>query len=368
MSVEIKNAVNKYFTKTCKAFKEFIKFKHLLFTTGLEDDPTFDMNSDATFSLDPNIGEFTVDAFRMGMIMYVYHFPDVNFNYELLHNEINANIFTFANNKFHPKFIENVKLHMVLGTDFVISFLPRINSSHWYTLCVQPSKNRIVYINPMKSTSNDDEKFLYLMSYSLFEEINHTMEILIENAGIQTSCMSCGENSLLISLAILTNGEKGYSCLINHLRNDHIINSLLDVHDIALEKKCFCCNCVNAEYKTFKKYVKVYKYCAICGSTHGRGIGLNDEDAEKCIFCGLVFDDANSSIIRNEKSFNKHYSEINIRKEIIELVDSENLDSIKKGCNTSEKLKLLEAKYAKLETDYEILKHITMSKTSKKNS
>ena len=337
----ITTAIKLYFDKTCETFKEIGDYKNLLFATGLE--------NNIMFNIDPNIGEFTVDAFRLGMMIYAYHYPDINFDVNLLSNEISGSIFTFADNKFNPSFVESVKLSIKTNTDFVISFLPRIHSSHWYTLCIQPNKDRLVIINPLQQTSNEESNFLHAMSRELFSAIGiQNMDVMIENAGIQTSCMSCGENSLMIALSILTNGEEGYSNLTNYLKNDHILNSLLDVYDISFNRKCLCSNCVGIEYTTFKTVVEKYKCCKQCNKNYGGVIGVNIETATTCIFCSVEFNDWNSNDVRQEKSLNKLNSELAIRNELIEAVRISDIQAVKKGCSLSEQLKALKVAYADL--------------------
>lgn len=350
-----KENLKEYFTKSCKIFKEFGKYKHLLFTTGLEDDVSFDMFSDATFNIDPNIGESTADAIRLCIILYLYHFPNVNFNIELLNNDVNSDIFTFSNNRFHPKFLNIVDLYIDKNKEFIIPFVPKIGSSHWYTLCIQPEKNRIVILNPLSDTGNEEKKLLYDICYTLFDELElNNVNIIIENAGIQTSCMSCGESSLMICLAIITNGEEGYTNLINHLKSDHIVNGIYDIYNISLNKKCFCCNCVGNDYCTFNIMKKKYKYCVLCAKKYGRSIGLNDENSEKCVFCATVFDD-NTHIIIQKKTYNKYNTEINIRNDILCSVENEDIESIKKGCDLREKYDKLQKEYDQLKKQFDKL-------------
>lgn len=352
-----KSKLRNYFLKSSKAFKEFGngKFKHLLFTTGLEDDLSFDMFTDTTFNLDPNIGEFTADAFRLALILYLYHNTNVVFDIDLLSNEINSDVFTFNNNRFHPIFLDCIKKHLKEKTDFTISFLPRTGSSHWYTLCLQPEKTRLVIINPLKITNNKEEEYLENMFNLLCDTINTNLTIMFENSDIQSSQMSCGESNLLIMLSILTNGETGYSNLINHLKCDHVVNGICDIYDISLGKKCFCSKCVGENYETFKKYTCVYKRCIKCAKSYGGGIGLNKFNVTNCVFCNNMLTNTNSEIISHDKTQNKHDTEMNIRNEIIYSVEHEDLDHVNKGCNLTTELEQLKKEHNELKQRYQEL-------------
>lgn len=329
----IKNNICDNFKKICEVFKSLGEYKHLIFSTGISDN--------MIFNIDPNIGEFTVDAFRIGMMLYLYHYPNVNFSSDLLNFDIDGTLFTFANNRFHPKLIEEIEISLVYSKEFVISFLPRINSSHWYTLCIQPVKSRIIVINPLSQTSKEEEKFLIDMSKELLKNLNLKYQIIIENAGIQTSLMSCGENSMMIALSIITNGELGYSNLIEYLSQDYLVKSILDIHEISHRRKCFCKNCFGF-FDTMNDKTSViieeYKRCFKCNEYYGGSIGLNDINEKKCLFCENNFNLYNHEILRLEKSINKKESELSIRKELLSIIENESIENVKKGCDVSEEL------------------------------
>lgn len=319
------------FKKVCREIKSVYNnnFECLLFSTGI--------GNNEMFNIDPNIGEFTVDAFRIGMMLYLYHNSTLNFPHELLSTETNTTVFTFADNKFHPQFIECALRYIADGKDFVLSFLPRINSSHWYTLCIQPEKFRVVILNPLSQTSNEEYEFIFNMGFELVRILGFDFEILVENCGLQTSSMSCGENSLMIALAIITNGEDGYDNLRNHFKNDFVIGSILDIYSIAMGRFCHCRKCMGDELGQNNYIIESYRVCLECEKTYGGSIGVNPENAEKCVFCERYLNVYTSEIKQIKKSLNKKKTELNMRNEIINAVRTENIANIPSGCEVNRK-------------------------------
>lgn len=345
------NKINTYFHKSCEVLKSLDNYKSLLFSTGVGDN--------MIFNIDPNIGEFTVDAFRIGMMIYMYYYPHLNFPHELLSDDTDGSVFTFANNRFHPKFLKCVLDHIKLNKEFILPFLPRINSSHWYTLCIQPLKKRIVILNPLNNTVEEEQKFLFNMISKLINEIGYYFDTFIENVGLQESSMSCGENSLMIALSIITNGESGYINLLNYFNNDFKINSILDIYSISFNTKCSCVNCCNCyndiEMKTQQCIVEKYKRCIKCNEHFGGSIGINHIDAYKCIYCDNLLTFDTHDLLTIKKSLNKTQSELAIRNEILNVIENESLDNLKKGCNLSEELKKTKLELVKMMKKYEEL-------------
>ena len=326
---EISNKIAEYFRKSCEVFKSLGDYKHLIFSTGIGDN--------TMFNIDPNIGEFTVDAFRIGIMIYMYYFPNLNFPHELLSVEADGTVFTFANNKFHYLVVEHIRNHVKSNNEFVLPFLPRSNSSHWYTLCIQPNKNRIVILNPLYYTNQEEEQFLINIGNTLSSILDCNYVVFVENAGLQNSCMSCGENSLMITLALLTNSEEGYVNLVKYFRGDFMVNSFLDIYDISLNKKCLCVNCTDNS-KNLKIIAEQYKLCIMCNVQFGGAIGINNIESQKCVYCDELFTESNHKIITINKSLNKQKSEIALRTEILKVLELGSIENLRNGCNLSEDL------------------------------
>lgn len=341
-----KSKLKDSFLNTCEVLKSLGDYKHFLFCTGPTDN--------ATFEIDPNVGEFTVDALRLVLILYNYYYPQINFPVELLGDNIDGNVFTFADGKFHPEFINQLKLCIENDKEFIFPFLPRIGSSHWYTFCVQPIEERIVILNPLKSTSDEEKQYIENLCNNLISKILNKLyyDVLFVDTGLQTSKMSCGESTLMIALSIITNGEKGYANLINYFENDNLLKSILDVYDISLNKKCTCINCNDS---TQEKIIEKYKLCLSCKFFNDDAIKLNKFEEFKCIYCGVIFNIDNYDIVLNEKSINKLNSELSIRNELLQSVEYSSLDNLKKGCGTSEELKKTKLELELLKTKYENL-------------
>jgi len=328
-NLEKKDKIKKYFLKTCEVLKSMGDYKHLLFSTGSIDNSTFD--------IDPNVGEFTVDALRIGLLIYIYCYPEINFPCNLLSDQIDCNVFTFANCRFHPEFLKSVKSYIKNNEDMILPFLPRIGSSHWYTFCIQPNKERIVILNPLENTSEDEKEYLVIICNNLIENIANNLDydVLFVDVGLQTSKMSCGESTLMIALSIMTNGEDGYSHLARYFENNNLLSNILDINDISFNKKCTCINCNN---ELVNIVTEKYKLCLMCEQIYGNSIGLNDIEAFQCVYCGNIFNVDNYNIILKEKNYNKKNSELSIRKHILNSIEKESIEYFKKGCDISEEL------------------------------
>lgn len=366
-NIKKKQLINTYFQKTCEVLKSLGDYDHLLFSAGNGDD--------VVFNIDPNIGEFTVDALRIALLMYTHQYPEINFPSELLSDEVNTNIFTFANGVFHQEFVKYLATCILSNKDFVFPFLPRINSSHWYTFCIQPNKERIVILNPLQDTSEEEKKFLFnicnilmgnvkniLISYGSNYKSNYNL--LFENVGLQTSRLSCGETTLMIALSIMTNGEEGYTNLIKYFQSDNMLSSLLDIYEIAFNTKCTCKNCIeyvnqnkineNDENYANDEHEK-YKKCISCYEKNEGSIGINNYESHKCIFCNSLFDFNNHEIIITKKNLNKKTTELFLRNEILDVVRKSSIENIKKGCNKSEELIQVKKELYELKNKYKAL-------------
>lgn len=319
--MSVQDRILKIFTTSVKALKEFPKYKHFLLSTGLEDDMNYDMNDDSSFSLDSNVAEFTSDAVRLSIMQYLYNYPKLNFNIDLL--ELEGNIFTFSHGIFHEGLLTSINKHIALNLDFVFPFLPIVGSSHWYTLCISPASSRIIVINPLNQSDQKEAHYLYKVMNILCEKLGVKYHITFENAGIQTSGKSCGESTLLIFFSLLSNSADGYKRLVKHLHKDLPICNIFELDDIVMGRFCKCDKCIN-ENIPFDIIQLHYIGCKRCK-------GLNINNINNCSYCKLEFNNNNSEKIHYNSSTNRKNMECGIRMGLLNAVEKcDLLDPLKK--------------------------------------
>jgi hypothetical protein len=314
-------SVNDIFIRSVKSLKEFPKYKHLLFSTGMEDNINYDMNDDSSFSIDSNMAEFTSDALRLAIMYYLYNNPEVKFDTQLL--TLEQNLFSFDSGIYHPQLIESIKKSIDCGEQFIFPFLPITGSSHWYTLCIQPLTRRIIIINPLSKSEKKDQNYFYKIMFMLCEKLDVRYNTCFEFANIQTSDRSCGESTLLIFLAMLTARDHGYLNLIKHLHKDSHIDSINDIKLIALGQFCKCNKCIgiNLPFRELKQY---YNFCKNCKE-------LNYiTNITKCVHCSNEFNHGTCKTIFYTTTKNRKRVEQNIRQEILDIVETEKLSMCKK--------------------------------------
>lgn len=344
-----KEEIEKYFLKTSETLKSIDNYENLLFATGIDDD--------VFFEIDPNIGEFTVDAMRIGMLIYMYKFPNINFSYKLLSDEIEGSIFSFVNGNINKKLLEYMMTNLSLQKDVIIPFLPRLNSSHWYTMCIQPKKYQITILDPLPMIEQEEKEFMEKLGIEICKRIGVDYNIVVWNVGLQTSKMSCGENSLMMCLSLMTNGEYGYQKLLEFFESDYKLESILDVYYISTLKKCVCENCVDKNDIQNRIINEPYKICIKCNNKYKGSIGFNECDSENCKYCKEELTNQTYVIYTHRKTYNKKQTEILLRMEILKSIESGlinekhdcELTKIKKTLNnTKNELEELKLKYEKL--------------------
>lgn len=317
-----KEKISNIFVTSVKALKDaFPKYRHLLLSTGLEDDLNYDMNDETSFSLDSNLAEFTDYAVRLSIIQYLYNYPTLNFDINLLEQELN--IFTFSQGIFQEGFLNTVKKYISLGQDFFFPFLPISGSSHWYTLIVSSSSKKIIIINPLEDSHKNEQEYLLKIMLKLSKHLDVKYKIFFENAGIQTSGKSCGESTLLIFFSFLQNGGKGYRYLIKHLHKDLPIINIFELKNIVFGNFCKCEKCMDDNIP-FEIIQTCYVGCKTCKS-------LNVCDSVKCVRCNTKFDNNNSEKFYHNTSKNRKNMEISIRMGLLNAVekcDPNNPDNI----------------------------------------
>jgi hypothetical protein len=320
VSDEVLN-VNDIFIRSVKTLKEFPKYKHLLFSTGLEDNMDYDMNDDSSFSIDSNMAEFTSDALRLAVMYYLHNNSEINFDTQLL--TLEQNLFSFDSGIYHPQLIESIKKSIENGEQFIFPFLPITGSSHWYTLFIQPMARRIIIINPLSKPDKKDQYYFHKIMFMLCEKLGVEYRICFEFANIQTSDRSCGESTLLIFLAILTAGDNGYMNLIKHLHKDSHIDSINDIKQIALGQFCKCKFCIgtNLPFRELKQYYNCCKNCKELNYV---------TNVTKCIYCSNEFNNGTCKTIYYTTTENRKNVERNIRQEILDIVETGELTICKK--------------------------------------
>jgi len=314
-----KHKLFELFETSVKALKDaFPKYKHLLFSTGLEDNVNYDMNDETSFKLDSNLAEFTDYAMRLSIIQYLYNYPTLNFDLKLLETELN--IFTFSNGIFQKSLLKSIKKSIELNVDFFFPFLPVSESSHWYTLCVSPSCNKIIIINPLNNSNENELNYLHNIMQILCKKINIEYEINFENAGIQTSGKSCGESTLLIFFSLLHNNATGYKNLVQHLHKDLPIRNIFELCNVANGNFCDCNKCIdeNIPFNIIKIF---YIGCKKCKK-------YNIYDAKECSYCKSIFTNDNSVSFHTKTSKNRQQMENQIRLNLLEAVEKCDPDKV----------------------------------------
>lgn len=313
----------KIFTTSVKALKEaFPKYRHLLLSTGLEDDINYDMNDETSFNLDSNLAEFTDYAVRLSIMQYLYNYPKLNFDVDLL--ELEENVFTFSHGVFREGLLNSIKKSIFAGTDFLFPFLPIVGSSHWYTLCVAPSCSRIIIINPLNNSDEKEMRYLYKVMHILCEKLGVKYNIIFENAGIQTSGKSCGESTLLIFFSLLINSADGYKRLVKHLHKDFPIRNIFELDDIVMGRFCKCNKCIGGDIP-FDIIQLSYIGCKKCKN-------LNMNNIKECSYCKLLFNNENCENVCYNSSTNRKNMECGIRIGLLNAVENCDLLDPSKKC------------------------------------
>lgn len=301
------------FTTSVKALKEaFPKYRHLLLSTGLEDDVNYDMNDETSFNLDSNLAEFTDYAVRLQIMQYLYNYPHLNFDVDLL--ELELNIFTFSHGVFQDGLLKSIAKHIATNSDFLFPFLPIAGSSHWYTLIISPSCKRIIIINPLEQSDQKEQRYLYKIMHILCEHLKIRYEIVFENAGIQTSGKSCGESTLLIFFSLLHNSADGYKRLVKHLHKDFPIRNIFELNDVVMGRFCRCDKCIDGDIP-FHIIKTFYIGCKTCKAS-------NIDGSDKCAYCKTQFTDENSERFYHNTSTNRKNMEGGIRMGLLNAIEN----------------------------------------------
>lgn len=320
------------FTTSVKALKEaFPKYRHLLLSTGMEDDIDYDMNDETSFSLDSNLAEFTDYAMRLSIMQYLYNYPNLKFDIDLL--DMEQNVFTFSHGVFCDGLVNSIKKSITEQSDFVFPFLPISGSSHWYTLCVSPLNEKIIIINPLQRSEENELKYLYKIMQILNNKLGTRYGIAFENSGIQTSGKSCGESTLLIFFSLLINSTNGYKKLIKHLHKDLPIRNIFELQNVATGTFCKCVNCIDGKIPFIIINI-FYIGCKKCNR-------LNIDNVLKCSYCKTFFNDDNSERIHYNSSVNRKEMENGIRMGLLNAIElCDPLDPSKKCIHLNNQNKL----------------------------
>lgn len=317
----VKERIKTIFTEIVKTLKDIPNYKYLLLSTGMEDCNDYDMNNDTTFDLDANLSEFTSDLIRLAIMYYLYNNPELNFDLNLF--EL-GNVFTFSGGVFHEGIITSIKKSIEHKTDFLFPFLPIVGSSHWYTLCISPDHKRLIIINPLNKSDEKEARYIYKIMHKLCEELNVNYSIYFENAGIQTSGKSCGESTLLIFFALLTNSANGYKNLVKHLHKDYPIDNIYDIKEVVNGHFCVCDKCLDGR-NTFNLIRTNYFGCKKCK-------GLSQSDKTCCTYCKLEFNDNTCEIVCYDSSVNRKKMEQGFRTNLLNAIENCNLEFPNKTC------------------------------------
>jgi hypothetical protein len=312
------------FMKSTKTLKEFPQYKHLLFSTGLEDDIDYNWNDESSFNIDSNLAEFTDHAVRLMIIQYMYNYPNLNFDINLLETNTDQNIFTFSQGVFRDSLLLSIEKHLSHNINFFFPFLPVVGSSHWFTLCIFPSVNKIFIINPLQNTDNQEMSYLYKIMTILCEKLKINYEIGFENSGIQTSGKSCGESTLLIFFSLLTNGIDGYKRLVKHLHKDFPINNIFELESIALGRFCKCNTCIEGKLP-FNIIQLKYVECIKCKK-------IFPKSTEICNQCKEQLNTENSKEVCFNSSVNRQMMERGIRLGLLTAIENNKILNPEKIC------------------------------------
>lgn len=318
----VQNKVTEIFTNSVKALKEFPKYRHLLLSTGLEDDASYDMNDDSSFSLDSNLSEFTSDAVRLSIMYYLYNYPNLLFDIDLLNVE---NVFTFSKGLFREELLTSIKKFISSNEDFFFPFLPVAGSSHWYTLCVSPSCKKIIIINPLEHHLEQKElNYVYRLMRILCVKLEVEYVIDFENAGIQTSGKSCGESTLIIMFSLLMGNANGYKNLVRHLHKDFPIDNLSELEDVIMGKFCKCNICLDGR-TPFNIIQTTYIKCKNC-------FHYNPNMISNCNHCKITFNNDNCELLTHNSSVNRQNMERGLRMSLLNAVENCDLENPQTKC------------------------------------